>query len=171
MRTGNWLLVGLLVLGVAACSSGIRRDQAVPAGKIGDGRVASVKLYLSSEAEKLRADNLTFNPDALQDMIQRTLQARSLLVAESPQRIEVEVTSFRARGTFAAIMVGVFAGTDNVTGNVHVLDKGGKLLRKFEVTASYGLGGLGGGQDTTRMNWLYEEFAKHTANELTGEAK
>jgi len=39
------------------------------------------------------------------------------------------------------------------------------------VTASYALGGFGGGQDEMRMSWLYEAFAKALVSEITGAAK
>ena len=43
----------------------------------------------------------------------------------------------------------------------------GKEVNCFEVSVSYGLGGFAGGQDTTRMGWLYEQFAAATVSELT----
>ncbi|MBI3044616.1 MAG: hypothetical protein HYY78_17500 [Betaproteobacteria bacterium] len=50
-----------------------------------------------------------------------------------------------------------------------IVRHGLKLLNQFEVSASYALGGLAGGQDEARMGWLYEEFAKLTLKELTGD--
>ena len=35
------------------------------------------------------------------------------------------------------------------------------------VSVAYALGGIAGGQDETRMSWLYEKFAEETLNELT----
>lgn len=84
---------------------------------------------------------------------------------------EIVVTEFRVRGTFSAVMRGVMAGTDNVTGDVVVRDSSGKQLRKFTVNASYGLGGFAGGQDDMRLGWLYEKFAEHTVEELGGPRK
>lgn len=63
-------------------------------------------------------------------------------------------------------MLGLFAGADNISGNVRVLDPAGKSLRSFEVTASYAFGGLGGGQDSIRLNYLYEKFAELTRDQL-----
>ncbi len=42
----------------------------------------------------------------------------------------------------------------------------GAEIDRFEVGASYALGGLAGGQDSARMGWLYEKFAEETINEL-----
>ena len=44
-------------------------------------------------------------------------------------------------------------------------------IDSFKVTASYALGGWGGGQDGLRMNWLYEAFAKEVVKAFTGEEK
>ena len=60
----------------------------------------------------------------------------------------------------------LFAGADNISGNVHVLDPAGKTLRSFEVSASYAFGGLAGGQDSIRLNYLYEKFAELTRDQL-----
>jgi hypothetical protein len=43
-------------------------------------------------------------------------------------------------------------------------------LNSFEVSASYALGGLAGGQDDARLSWLYEKFAELASKEITGTA-
>ena len=43
---------------------------------------------------------------------------------------------------------------------------GGGLHKQAKASAAYALGGLAGGQDEARMNWLYEEFAKLTVAEV-----
>ncbi len=47
----------------------------------------------------------------------------------------------------------------------------GNTLQEFSVSASYALGGLAGGQDSTRLSWLYESFAEHVTEELTGQSE
>jgi hypothetical protein len=63
-------------------------------------------------------------------------------------------------------MWGFMAGDDHVKGTVDVLNGANSAVDSFEVSASYALGGLGGGQDSARMNYLYEAFSKETANAL-----
>jgi hypothetical protein len=63
-------------------------------------------------------------------------------------------------------MFGFLAGPDNISGNVRVLDPTGKTLRSFEISASYALGGFAGGQDSIRLNYLYEKFAELTRDQL-----
>ncbi len=60
------------------------------------------------------------------------------------------------------------AGDDHIKGDVLVRAPDGTELQSFSVNASYAFGGLGGGQDSVRMNWLYENFAKRVAEEVTG---
>ena len=171
MKLVKLLALSVFVLAVAGCASGVRRDDssALSSAKLTNPKVASLKLYLNDNAQKLLADNIKFNPDTMRGTIQRTLEARNMIASDSPQRIEVEVTDVRVRSSFSAVMFGFMAGSDSVKGNVYVIGSDGKQVTKFEVSASYALGGLGGGQDDARMNWLYEEFAKLTVNELTGE--
>jgi hypothetical protein len=173
MTIPGFFLAAFVALGIAGCASEVRRDQGAgpPSAVLGDPKVASVKVYLNDDAQKLLADNIKFNPDALRGMLQRTLEARQLIVTESPNRLEVEITDLRVRSNVAAVLFGFMAGSDLVKGNVYVIGKEGKPLTKFEVSASYALGGLAGGQDETRTSWLYEEFAKLTVNELIGENK
>ena len=162
------LCIAILVL--AGCASGVTRDGGgeAKAVKLADPKVAGVRIYLNDNAQKLHVDNIKFNPEALRSTIQRTLEARQLVVPDSNQRMEVEITDMRVRSTFSSIAFGFMAGADSVKGNVLVFGADGKQLMKYEVSASYALGGIGGGTDEARMSWLYEEFAKLTINELLG---
>jgi hypothetical protein len=65
-------------------------------------------------------------------------------------------------------MFGFMSGSDLLEGDVTIRNAAGNVVKRSHVNASYSLGGLGGGQDASRMNWLYGEFAKHTAGEVTG---
>jgi hypothetical protein len=156
------------------CASGARRDEAAApaaAAELAGQKYSSINLQLSDKAKKLLLDNPKFNPDALKGTIQRMLEARGLLQAGSPYRIDVEVTDLRVRSNFSAVMFGFMAGADSVAGSVSIADKDGRRVSRYEVSASYALGGIAGGQDETRMGWLYEEFAKHVVNELPAEAR
>ena len=75
---------------------------------------------------------------------------------------------FRVRSNFTAVMFGFMAGNDSITGDVVLRDAAGKELNRFEVSASYALGGLAGGMDDARMGWLYEKFAELTVENLGG---
>ena len=159
----------VLAILLTACASGVTR---IASGKnepvAVSPHVNAVQVQLSDAAKKLTADNQAFNPTSLQATIEKSLIANNLQQSTSTQSLGVEITSFRVRSTFSAVMFGFMAGNDNVEGIVSVKAANGEVLKKSQVTASYALGGFGGGQDDARMNWLYEEFAKHVVSEITG---
>ncbi len=172
MKTLKLIVACMIALSLFGCASGVKRDSSVQASAVPQiTKVSALKVYLTEDAKKLLADNIKFNPDTLQSTLQRTLNAKNLISTDAAAQLDVEITDIRVRSNFSAIMFGFMAGSDSVAANVYVKDKTGKILNKFESSASYALGGLAGGQDSARMDWLYEEFAKVTVNELTGEGQ
>lgn len=176
MRTHlEWL--GLLVcsLILTGCASGVQRpsDAAKREAYFAKGgKVASdVTISLSKEAKGQLTENLGFNQDRLLATVKRAMEANNMLAkvsSESLPKIEILVTEIRMRSSFSAIAFGFMAGNDRVIGDVIARDSSGQELQRFTVSASYALGGIAGGTDDARMNWLYETFAKHTIEELTG---
>jgi hypothetical protein len=173
MMMKYWTLV-LSAIILTACSSGAIRPPAVTATRVilsASNQVAAVTLTMTDEAKKKAAENLKFNPDELLSHVKRALEASSLLNA-SPDHarpnLEVQIKDVRVRSNFSAVMWGFMAGADLIKADIVVRDQTGKELDRFEVSASYALGGLAGGQDGARMGWLYETFAEETIKELTG---
>jgi hypothetical protein len=174
MNWSRFTWIGLTVL-LAACASGVQKvdDPGRRASYFsGGGKVAQeVTLSMTKEAQAKLTDNLKFDQEKLLATVRRALDANGLLAkAPDPQlpKIEVVVTDVRARSTFAAVMFGFMAGDDRVAGEVIARTHDGKEVQRFAVSASYALGGLAGGQEEARMNWLYETFAQHVVDELTG---
>ena len=151
---------------LTGCAGTIKQDLRVQGDVSRLEGVAGVVALMSPDAAKLQADSPQFNRDELATRLRYRLEAKGLTAPAATHRVEIVVTDFRVRGAFLAIMFGVMAGTDHVTGTVRVLDLSGRALRSFEVNASYGLGGAVGGQDSVRMNWMYEKFADLAAAEL-----
>lgn len=169
MQQVKSLLVAMCLVVLAGCASSVQRDASEPAGIAGTAvKVKSVSVSLSPEAQKLVADNAKFDPDKLLATVRRMVEARGLVSDAGAGNLDITVTDFRVRSSFTAVMFGVMAGTDSLAGDVVVKDASGKPLRKFKVSASYGLGGLAGGQDDVRLGWLYEKFGEHVSNELAG---
>jgi hypothetical protein len=165
----KWCFAAVIASSILSCTSAVRRDE--PPGQAAKAETANLKysslnLRLNDNAKKLLADNIKFNPDVLKNTMQRILTAKNLIAADSPYQIDVEITDIRVRSNFSAVMFGFLAGSDSLAGNVYVKEKNGRPLTRYEVSASYALGGIAGGQDDTRMGWLYEEFAKLAVNEL-----
>jgi hypothetical protein len=157
---------GTFALVLAGCASGVKRDDSSVSRSVTP--VGNVTVSLSPAAQKLAAENPKFNHEQLLSTVRRTLEAGGLLRKGTPDTAEIVLTEFRVRGTFSAIMWGAMAGADNVTGDVIVRNQRGEQVRKFQVHAVYALGGFAGGMDDTRLGWLYEKFAEHTAAELGG---
>lgn len=174
MNTKLWVVIASAVI-LTACSSGaVRQPTSAPSSDrvilSANSQVASVSLTMTDEAKKKAAENLKFNPDQLLSHVKRALEASSLLNASPDQKLpslEIQVRDVRVRSNFSAVMWGFMAGADLVKADIVIRDQDGKELDRFEVSASYALGGLAGGQDDARMGWLYEKFAEETVKELT----
>jgi len=165
------LFAAALVL--AGCASGVKHEPSQTAENVSlsaNNQVDSVSLSMTAEAKKQVAENLKFDPDELLDHVKRALEANSLInsSADMPRPdLEIQVKDIRVRSNFSAVMWGFMAGADSVVADIILKDSAGTELDRFEVSASYALGGLGGGQDAARMGWLYEKFAEETVKELT----
>jgi hypothetical protein len=175
-RAPRWTGVVLAVL-LAGCSSAVTRhdDPARRAAYFsGGGKLAqNVSVSLDEKAQKSLADNPQFDLGRMLVTVKRTLDAKGLLAKTadaSLPTIEVVVTSIRVRSSFSAVMFGFMAGSDSIGGMVIARDPAGKEVQRFEVSAQYALGGIGGGQGAARMDWLYQAFADEMFKELTGSA-
>ncbi|HKX41120.1 MAG TPA: DUF4410 domain-containing protein [Burkholderiaceae bacterium] len=157
--------MGFLVL-LTGCAGTIKQDPRVQGDLSRLEGVAQVVAKMSPDAAKQQGDNPQFNREELATRLRYRLESRGLTAPAATHQVEIVVTDIRVRGAFAAIMFGFMAGDDHVTGRVRVLDPSGRALRSFEVKASYAFGGLAGGQDSMRMNWLYDKFADMAAEEL-----
>jgi len=159
--------IAAIALLCTACAGTAHRtevpDHATAAGTL---KVRGVEARVSPKASEQLPDNIKFDLNTLRSTVERSLSAANLEDAAATPTLELEITNVYIRGSFTAVVFGFFAGVDNITGNVRVLNPDGKVLRSFEVNASYALGGLAGGQDSIRLNYLYEKFADLTRDQL-----
>ena len=170
--TKQLLAYTLLLLLVVGCASKVSRtnmptvtgpawSQQIPLGNL--------ELVMTESGKNSIRDNLKFDPKILKDHVKRALSANSLLVEDLGGRLPqilVEIKDVRVRSNFSAVMWGVMAGNDHITGDIVIQNNNGSELDRFEVSVSYALGGLAGGMDSARMGWLYETFAEETVKEL-----
>jgi hypothetical protein len=162
-------LIAAFAILLSACAGTVTRDTPQNASKFAGATFSSVQLNMTDAAKKLQADNSQFNSSELKLFIERKLDAASLINPSANYQVNVTIESFRVRSAIAAVMLGIMAGTDSITGRVYVMQNG-RSIHSFVVDASYGLGGIMGG-DSTRMNWLYDKFAELTVKELAGETQ
>jgi hypothetical protein len=120
--------------------------------------------------DKLK-DNDKFSTSGLRSAVEQGLRANTMLAAQPSGGIamDVLVTNVRIRSKFNAVMWGPMAGGDSVDGDVTLKDASGKVLDKFSVSTSYALGGFAGGSDS-RIDWLYEAFAKQVVGQFVPQA-
>ncbi|MFL9923846.1 DUF4410 domain-containing protein [Herbaspirillum lusitanum] len=168
-KYGVSILLSIFVL--CGCAGTVHRENNALKSDFALDSVAEVEIRMTDEAQKLQTNNTQFSTKDLLGYLERKLDGQSLLKSDSSYRLQVTITRFRIRSALSAVMWGIMAGTDSVDGTVQVLNRDGKPVHSFDVSASYGLGGWGGGQDGTRMNWLYGKFAELTIAELTGKTE
>jgi len=160
------LLLAVAVLALAGCASQVTRTEPANVAREPVRALASFDVAMSPNSSAQLADNLRFDIAALRSTIQRALESKNLIAADGDFDLKVVVDDIRVRGTFSAIMFGFMAGDDHLNGTATLVRRDGKTLGTFGVKTSWALGGLAGGQDSARMTWLYEEFAKMLASEL-----
>ena len=164
-RAMGWTMAALLVL-LTGCAATVKQDARVYGDVSRLEGVTQVVASLSPDAAKQQVDNPQFNREELALRLRHRLEAKGLTAPSATHRVEIVVTDIRVRGAFAAIVLGFMAGDDHVTGRVRVLDPAGRALRSFEIHATYAFGGVAGGQDGVRMNWMYDKFSELAAAEL-----
>jgi hypothetical protein len=167
--------VGLAILAalLCSCSSSVTRYPAsASAGyRLSEAnKVSDVSISLSSDAKEELKDNLKFDQDELRRHVERALSGYAVFDASKKGQIptiEIVVTDVRVRSNFSAVMWGFMAGSDSIKGDIVIRDQAGREVDRFKVSTSYALGGFAGGQDSARLDWLYETFAKEALKEMT----
>ncbi len=164
--------IGMVAALITGCAGEVKRQgNLVAPEKLSVQKYKQVTVSLDDKAQSQLSDNVQFDPDRLRDTIQRVMKAKGMIAPNAQDKLDIKITDIRFRSNFSAIMFGFMAGSDHVTGTLKPLDPADKPLDTFEVSASYALGGLGGGQDDARMGWLYDKFAELTVKELTGQSQ
>ena len=161
------LLIGFLLVLPACVSSVDRLENAAPYSYNGE-KYQKVVLTIREDATDDLDDIVRFDQDELVRMIEKNMEVKGLIAANSTKILKVEITDVRVRSTFNAFMWGFMAGNDHIEGDISLNGENPPPLHIFHVSASYALGGFMGFKET-RMGWLYEEFAELTLQEILGE--
>ena len=160
--------VVLLIATLAGCASQVTRPPDAATAREPIRTLMSFEVEISPACKAAMADAETqkFDPAALRAVIQRTLDGAKLLAPDGEFKMTVTIDQVRVRGTFNAIMFGFMAGADQLDGTATLTRLDNRPAGDFKITTSYALGGFVGGTDSTRVGWLYEEFAKVLTTEL-----
>lgn len=164
-KTRSVVLI-LLVLGVVACASTVTRRPGAEWQYQGQ-RFGDVRVSLNATAERKLEDHTEFDPWQFEQALSQALEARGLLDRDSPYRLDVQVTDLRVRSTFWAFMLSFVYGADRVVGHVTLRQPAtGRRLHSFVVSAYNALAGWVTLPANVRTEWLYDEFADLTVNEI-----
>jgi len=151
---------------LTGCASQVTRPPEAAATREPVRALSSFDVVMSPNAKSQLADNLKFDIEALRGTIKRALESANLVAPDGDFKLTVAVDQIRVRSTFNAIMWGFMAGTDQLDGTATLTRADGTTAGSFKIATSYGLGGFAGGQDSARLTWLNEEFAKLLTQEL-----
>lgn len=162
------MALALLVATLLGCASQVTRPPQAATTREPVRALTSFEIEISAAAKATMADAETqkFDLVAFRGVVQRTLDAAKLVSPDGDFKLTVTIDELRVRSTFNAIMWGFMAGTDQLNGTATLNRLDGRPVGSFKVGTSYGLGGFAGGQDSSRVVWLYEEFAKMLTQEL-----
>jgi len=160
------VLLLLLLSIMAGCSSQVIRPEKTEATHPVIKALLDFTVEISPDAKLQVAEDVNFDMNELRSKLDRILNEKNLVAPNGDYRLKVVVKGIRVRSTVSAVMLGFMAGNDHLRGEAIVLNLDSEPVYTFKVSASYALGGFAGGQDASRMNWLYEEFSEMVANEL-----
>jgi hypothetical protein len=162
------IALALLIATLAGCASQVTRPPEATTTREPVRALTSFEIEISPVAKAAMddAEIQKFDLVAFRGVVQRTLDAAKLVSPDGDFRLTVTIDELRVRGTFNAMMWGLMAGTDQLNGTATLNRLDGRPVGNFKVRTSYGLGGFAGGQDSLRVAWLYEEFAKLLTQEL-----
>ena len=177
----NFALVAVIVtsLAMTGCTSSVKRPSEAGPTAVGaaaqrvilsaSNPVRDVTLSLTESGKKDAAENQKFSGDTLLEHVKRALSTQSLITPDAGAlaTVEIRLTGVRVRSNFNAIMWGFMAGSDSIDADIVITRPDGHPADRFHVSVSYALGGLAGGQDSSRMDWMYEKFAERVLQELT----
>lgn len=164
----RFIVVIILALSVSACASSSRLNRGADSYAYAGEQYGQIEVALSDDirndaAKAARAEQLD-----LKRKIRSYLVANRAFDESAANKLEVVVNSIHIRNAFNAVMFGFMSGRDNVEGTVTLKDDTGLQKSSFNISASYALGGVAGGQDGARLGWLGDKFAELTANMVVG---
>jgi hypothetical protein len=168
-------LAAIISMSAGCASSGARLGGVATSTALSkENKAGLVTIELNDKAREEFKDNLKFDQEQLRLKLEHALSAYELFDSQGKGTmpvVRVIVTDIRVRSSFSAVMWGAMAGDDHIVGEIQIVDHASKTLDHIKVSASYALGGIGGGQDEARMDWLYEAFVKESLKLLAGVQK
>ena len=179
LQAGRAVSLGLAlcaVVALAGCASSVKRSEEHKSATFklsAEFPVGRINVSATPEAlANIEAAKKKFDPARLKEAIRYSLDFDHMFAkpGQSGLSMDVVVTRVRVRSSASALWWGFMAGNDAVDGEVVVKDLTGKVLDKFAVKVTYAFGGLAGGEDETRVGYLYDAFAQEVVDQYKAEA-
>lgn len=164
IRRAAWISTGLCFFLFSGCASQVTKSPDQPKPEVRALREIAVEM--SPQAVQKVADDVTFEIGVLRGRLQHALASRELIAPDGDFDLRVVIKDVRVRGAAAAVWLGFMAGDDHLIGDAYVVDRNGDTVYTYTAEASYALGGFAGGDNTTRINWLYDKFSEIVSDEL-----
>lgn len=162
------LAVLVFAVFVSACSSTVHMQNESGNYAYKNEKYGNINVILADEISSDPSKTTRANQVNLEDKIKARLQSLGVYDETSTNKIDVVVSKLRVRNAFNAIMFGFMSGSDNLGGTVTLKDGQDNQISTFDISASYAMGGIAGGQNDARLGWLGDEFAELTANTIVG---
>ena len=145
------LALPILIALLAGCASTTQVRQAVDNSPATNGvapRYAVGEIVISAEDVPAHFD------DMIRNYLEADLRERHIGPddAEPDRKVNINVTSYRMRGSVTRFMLGAFAGKDGVDSSVEVINVAtGDAVGSSEVS-SYNITAVGGQEDIAKMH-------------------
>jgi len=165
MKIVKFIAVLGLVSLISACSGTVKTMPENSSYKYNGEQYGVVSISL---AQAKISDEGSFNAEVFKTTLENTLKEQGLMSDGQQTTLRVDLKNVNLRSQGAAVLLGFLAGSDTIEGTVTLLDANNQIINKFDVDASYAAGGLIGGQDGMRMDWLYAKFAELTWQTIKG---
>ncbi len=167
----SFTLLAMLIL--TGCSGNITRTDSsnISTNIVENTKLSNIEVSMIEAMQDKLDKNNTFDVSMLEKSIENKLINASLKEENSKYILNIIINDVRVRSTFNAVMWGFMSGDDHIKGKATIVDNDGTIVNEFNVNASYALGGFAGGQDSSRMSWLYEKFAELIVEGIQGKQK
>jgi hypothetical protein len=168
LRLARYIFGAVLAVAVTGCASNVvmNNSDKTPAYRYNSEKYNTVSVSWSDNVAADPAKVARIRDLGLDRAIVNHLITSRLYDKQSDYSIHILVTDFRFRNAANAILFGFLSGSDNIDGVVTLAAPDSKQLAQFTVSASYALGGTGGGANESRLGWLSGKFAELTANTI-----
>ncbi len=164
-KVKSWISIFFLSLFLFGCASSVKLHDDAPKPQrlvTPENPLSDMTVTMTPEAEKqFDEGGKGFSIEKLLVVLRQRLEEKQLLDPKSTnERVaEMVITDIRIRNAAAAVMLGFFAGTDSVSGDLIFFKKDRAKEAGLSFSYSMALGGLSMADQERRFNFMYNGLA------------